>query len=71
MSRGMGASRGVLVAGIFVAFLTPASTAGQGTEENLAPLRTAWGDPDLKGVWNNATTTPLQRPPELDDQTSN
>ena len=65
MSRGMVASRGVLVAGIFVAFLTPASTAGQGTEENLAPLRTAWGDPDLQGVWNNATTTPLQRPPEL------
>ena len=65
MSRGMFASRGVLVAGIFVAFLTPASTAGQGTEENLAPLRTAWGDPDLQGVWNNATTTPLQRPPEL------
>ena len=61
----MFASRGVLVAGIFVAFLTPASTAGQGTEENLAPLRTAWGDPDLQGVWNNATTTPLQRPPEL------
>jgi hypothetical protein len=61
----MVASRGVLVAGIFVAFLTPASTAGQGTEENLAPLRTPWGDPDLQGVWNNATTTPLQRPPEL------
>ena len=61
----MVASRGVLVAGIFVALLTPASTAGQGTEENLTPLRTAWGDPDLQGVWNNATSTPLQRPPEL------
>lgn len=29
-----------------------------------APL-TAWGDPDLQGLWNNATTTPLQRPEEL------
>ncbi|HXP83603.1 MAG TPA: hypothetical protein VN841_02725 [Bryobacteraceae bacterium] len=27
-----------------------------------APLRTPWGDPDLQGVWNDATSTPLQRP---------
>ena len=65
MSRGVVASLGVLVTVIFVVLFTPASTAGQGTEQNLAPLRTAWGDPDLQGVWNNATTTPLQRPPEL------
>ena len=25
-------------------------------------LRTAWGDPDLAGVWTNATLTPLERP---------
>ncbi len=25
-------------------------------------LRTPWGDPDLQGVWNDATATPLQRP---------
>ncbi len=25
-------------------------------------LRTPWGDPDLQGVWNDATSTPLQRP---------
>jgi hypothetical protein len=24
--------------------------------------RTPWGDPDLQGVWNDATSTPLQRP---------
>ena len=65
MSRRVVASLGVLVAVIFVVLLTPASTAGQGIEENPAPLRTAWGDPDLQGVWNNATTTPLQRPLEL------
>ena len=23
--------------------------------------RTPWGDPDLQGVWNDATSTPLQR----------
>ena len=24
--------------------------------------RTPWGDPDLQGIWNNSTTTPLERP---------
>ena len=27
--------------------------------------RTAWGDPDLQGVWNNNTVVPLQRPADL------
>ena len=27
--------------------------------------RTAWGDPDLQGVWSFATITPLERPGEL------
>jgi hypothetical protein len=29
------------------------------------PQRLPWGDPDLQGIWTNATLTPLQRPPEL------
>ena len=29
------------------------------------PPRTAWGDPDLQGVWNNSTITELERPPAL------
>ncbi|OFW00457.1 MAG: hypothetical protein A3I61_04975 [Acidobacteria bacterium RIFCSPLOWO2_02_FULL_68_18] len=33
--------------------------------KNYAPPRTAWGDPDLRGVYLTATYTPLQRPPEL------
>jgi hypothetical protein len=28
----------------------------------IAIPRTPWGDPDLQGVWNDATSTPLQRP---------
>src|SRR5262245_24105925 len=24
--------------------------------------KSPWGDPDLQGVWNDATSTPLQRP---------
>ena len=33
-----------------------------------APVpRTPWGDPDLRGQWTNATTTPLERPDDLRD----
>jgi hypothetical protein len=29
------------------------------------PLRTPWGEPDLQGIWNNSTITPIERPKEL------
>ena len=29
------------------------------------PQRTAWGDPDLQGVWDFRTITPMERPAEL------
>jgi hypothetical protein len=32
---------------------------------NRATARTPWGDPDLQGIWNDATSTPLQRPGAL------
>ncbi len=40
--------------------LVPAATAGQ-----TPTLRTADGHPDLQGVWNFSTATPMQRPEEL------
>jgi hypothetical protein len=36
-----------------------------GAANNWISPRTAWGDPDLQGVWNNSTITELERPPEL------
>ena len=36
-----------------------APTAGG---KSAPSARTPWGDPDLQGVWNDATSTPLQRP---------
>ncbi len=46
--------------------LAPALVAGQ----EPAPaadrtFRTAWGDPDLQGIWSYATFTPLERPDAL------
>ena len=38
----------------------PAPATGGAADEWTAP-RTAWGDPDLQGIWNNSTTTPLER----------
>src|SRR5262245_7975330 len=30
----------------------------------ISGLRTAWGEPDLQGIWNDDFQTPLQRPPQ-------
>jgi hypothetical protein len=32
------------------------------TAQKTSVPHTPWGDPDLQGVWNDATSTPLQRP---------
>ena len=42
---------------------TPSTAAKRGT--TAFPSRTPWGDPDLQGIWNNGTVTPLERPGEL------
>src|SRR5881396_2984260 len=39
--------------------------AQQGSTANGMPSRTAWGDPDLQGVYTFATQTPVERPQEL------
>ena len=35
---------------------------------DAATSRTPWGDPDLQGLWNNFTITPLERPAAVADQ---
>lgn len=44
-----------------VSFL-PAAASGQATPTKS---RTAWGDPDLQGIWTTSTLTPLERPSQL------
>ncbi len=51
---------------VLALMLAPAAAVGQTSE--ASPARTAWGDPDLQGIWNNATLTPLQRPADLADR---
>jgi hypothetical protein len=42
-----------------------ASRGAGGRASAWKPPRTAWGHPDLQGIWNNGTTTPLERPAEF------
>ena len=57
-------SRSVVTLLAVVALVTLSSpAAGQGEMP-----RTPWGAPDLQGVWDFRTITPLQRPEELGDQ---
>src|SRR2546428_13966266 len=64
----------VLAAGLAgFSLLAAGQTAKPATQTKPAPKpaaaakawtapKTPWGDPDLQGVWNDATSTPLQRP---------
>jgi hypothetical protein len=49
---------GRVLVGAALVVLLPMSAAAQGP-------RTPWGDPDIEGIWTNATLTPLQRPADL------
>jgi hypothetical protein len=50
-----------------VALIVPALAAGQAPEgDEWIPPRTAWGDPDLSGMWDFRTLTPLERPKKLE-----
>src|SRR5262245_33202914 len=57
-----------IVLTVAIAALSLSSVSGQATKKAAAPAKkavipkTPWGDPDLQGVWNDATSTPLQRP---------
>ena len=42
------------------------AVAGAAHPAAQSPARTAWGDPDLQGVYTFATITPLQRPDDVE-----
>jgi hypothetical protein len=42
--------------------------AVSGAAMKNAPLKTAWGEPDLQGIWTDEFETPLQRPAKYANQ---
>ena len=52
---------------MFAMLLAPSFAAAQGSK-NWTPPRTPDGQPDLQGIWTNATITPLERPAEFANQ---
>ena len=53
----------IAIAVVSTAAAQTAKIAAKSTPaKKAAPPHTPWGDPDLQGVWNDATSTPLQRP---------
>jgi len=56
----------VLIGASLVVLIVTLPVAGQqGPITNWTPSRTAWGDPDLQGIYTFATQTPVERPKEL------
>jgi hypothetical protein len=62
---------GLLIVAVAVAWLAPVPTAGQGQTPaqtqgqpaaDFKPPVTPWGDPDLQGMWDTRTFTPMERP---------
>ena len=56
---------------IAILLWAPLSLAGQqpaAAGGTWSAPQTPWGHPDLQGTWSNASTTPLERPPDLADK---
>ena len=62
MSHRFFVSLGLLAAVVILAALSPISVAAQ----DVTMPRTAWGVPDLQGVWDFRTLTPFERPADLE-----
>ena len=67
MSRRLGVALATLATAIAVVALVPVPAVGQAPTaagDTWIPPRTAWGEPDLQGIWDFRTITPLERPDE-------
>ena len=71
MKRHMGSvfSIALAIAGVLLAPALMAARTQTLSSEPPPPPRTAWGAPDLGGIWDFRSATPLVRPAALADQT--
>lgn len=59
----------VVVAALAAGLIATALPLDAQTERpTTRPFRTAWGAPDLQGIWTNATLTPVERPGTFGDR---
>lgn len=52
----------VVLTSVIASVATMAVVLGQSGQSPDAVPRTLWGDPDLQGIWDGKTQTPLERP---------
>ena len=63
-------SSAAVASAVALALVVPVPAAAQAPEQGREPARTADGQPDIQGLWNNveAFFVPFERPSELDAQ---
>ena len=54
-----------ILSGTAAVMLAPALATSQDSPGAADPPRTSWGTPDLRGVWDFRTITPLERPRDM------
>jgi hypothetical protein len=68
-SRGATMTIAIAAAGVTaVLSVTITQTSAQAPGASGPSLKTAWGEPDLLGIWTDETATPLQRSPRYANQ---
>ena len=58
----------IAAAGIMLTAAQAAAQADVAAADGYAPTQTPWGHPDLQGIWDSKTQTPLERPAEFADK---
>ncbi len=58
----------MVIAVVAVAPRRATAQAQTSAADEMTSLQMPWGAPDLQGIWNNATMTPLERPEGMADQ---
>ena len=60
--------RAVATGGTVAVLVTLVSLGAAPAAAQTAAVQTAWGQPDLRGIWDFRTITPLERPEDLAEQ---